>query len=189
MQEGVTVAGKRVREHLDSIGHKQAFEYIIEVADKNMHLTEKVIKELHSLVLMNDRENSGKYRSIPVQILGALHTPPPPYLVAAQMEQLVADYNSIKADKHLIEVVADFHLRFEGVHPFIDGNGRAGRLILNLELIKAGLLPVNFKYSDRQRYFACFDSYYGTEQSAEPLIKLIMEYETAELEKRIDMLQ
>ena len=65
------------------------------------------------------------------------------------MEQLLVDYEGMKERHHIVEAVAEFHLRFEGVHPFIDGNGRTGRLILNLELIKAGLLPVNIKFADR----------------------------------------
>lgn len=187
--EGLTIGEKPLKDHLEAIGHKEAFEYIIELADKGAPLTEKLIKELHSLVLMNDRQNAGVYRGLPVRITGALHTPPQPYLVAAQMEQLIADYGAIKANKHIIEAVAEFHIRFEGIHPFIDGNGRTGRLLLNLELIKAGLLPINVKYSDRYKYYACFDSYYGEEHSTESMTALIAEYETEELNNRIAMLQ
>jgi len=74
--------------------------------------------------------------------------------------------------------VSEFHLRFEGIHPFIDGNGRTGRLILNFELIKAGLLPVNIKFTDRRRYYDCFDAH-----TPGALAALIAEYETAELER------
>lgn len=99
------------------------------LADTNTVLTERVIKEIHSLVLMNDAANKGVYRSVPVTIMGATHTPPQPYLVPSfQMEQLLAEYEDIKRDKHIIEAIAEFHLRFEGIHPFIDGNGRTGRL-------------------------------------------------------------
>jgi Fic family protein len=188
LQEGVTIAGKGIKEHLDAVGHKEAFEYVIELADKNAPLNERTIKELHSIVLMNDRENAGKYRSIPVRILGAKHTPPQPYLVPVQMEGLIADYEQIKANKHIIEAVAEFHLRFESIHPFIDGNGRTGRLILNLELIKAGLLPVNVKFTDRQRYYSCFDTF-ALEQTCEPLATLISEYEEEELTKRIAIIK
>lgn len=187
--EGVTIGEKPLKDHLEAIGHKEAFEYVIELADKGAPLTEKVVKELHSLVLMNDRQNAGVYRGLPVRITGALHTPPQPYLVPVQMEQLIADYDAMKASKHIIESAAEFHLRFEGVHPFIDGNGRTGRLLLNLELIKAGLLPVNVKYSDRRKYYACFDRYYSEAHTAEPMTALIAEYEAAELEKRIAMLK
>jgi len=189
LQEGITIAEKPIREHLEVIGHKDAFEYMITLADKETPLTERVIKEIHSLVLMNDVANRGIYRNLPVQILGAAHTPPQPYLVPVQMEQLLSDYEKMKQEKHIIEAIAEFHLRFEGIHPFIDGNGRTGRLILNLELIRAGMLPINIKFTDRRKYYDSFDSYYGNENQAEPMITLISEYETEELEKRISILQ
>ncbi len=186
--EGVTVGEKPLKDHLEAIGHKEAFDYVFELAKSGAELTEKTIKDLHSLVLMHDRANAGVYRSLPVRIMGALHTPPQPYLVPVQMERLIADYASIKKSKNIIEAVAEFHLRFEGIHPFIDGNGRTGRLILNLELIKSGLLPINVKYADRRKYYDCFDRYYGENGNIAPLSDMIAEYETAELEKRIALL-
>ena len=188
LQEGITIAEKPLRDHLEAIGHKDAFLYIIELADKNTPLSEWVIKNIHSLVLMNDAQNKGVYRSVPVTISGALHTPPQPYLVPVQMESLIADYADMKRGRHIIEAIAEFHLRFEGVHPFIDGNGRTGRLILNLELIKAGLLPVNIKFADRRKYYASFDAYSGEAHTADALTELIAAYEVAELEKRIAIL-
>lgn len=187
--EGVTIGEKPLKDHLEAIGHKEAFEYVVELADKNTPLSEGVIKDIHTLVLMNDTNNKGKYRSVPVKILGAVHTPPQPYLVAPQMEQLLAEYKGLLASQHIIEAVATFHLRFEGVHPFIDGNGRTGRLILNLELIKAGLLPINVKFSDRRKYYDCFDKYYGEEHTSTAMIELIAKYEEAELEKRFAILK
>jgi len=189
LQEGVTIAEKPVREHLEAIGHKDAFEYVIGLADASTELTERVIKEIHSLVLMNDIKNKGVYRGIDVTIMGAAHTPPQPYLVPVQMEQLLVDYQDMKRDKPIIEAIAEFHLRFEGVHPFIDGNGRTGRLILNLELIKAGLLPVNIKFADRRKYYDCFDHYYSNGHTPETLAQLIASYEVEELERHIKILE
>lgn len=188
LQEGITIAEKPLRDHLEAIGYRDAFLYIIDLADKEAPLSESVIKSIHSLVLMNDAQNRGVYRRVPVTISGALHTPPQPYLVPVQMEALLADYEEMKQHRHIIEAIAEFHLRFEGVHPFIDGNGRTGRLILNLELIKAGLLPVNIKFADRRKYYDCFDAYHGETRSAAPMAELIAGYETAELQKRIDIL-
>ena len=189
LQEGITIAEKPVREHLEAIGHKDAFEYIVGLADVNTALTERVIKEIHSLVLMNDAVNRGVYRSVPVTIMGAVHTPPQPYLVPFQMEQLLAEYEDMKKDKHIIEAIAEFHLRFEGIHPFIDGNGRTGRLILNLELIKAGMLPVNIKFADRRKYYNCFDHYYSNDRTPEMLVQLIAGYEVEALERHIKILE
>lgn len=105
------------------------------------------------------------------------------------MERLTAEYESIKKDRHIIESIAEFHLIFESIHPFIDGNGRTGRLILNLELIKAGFLPVNIKYTDRIKYYECFDNYYSNGRTSDALAKLIAGYEEEELQKYISMLR
>lgn len=189
LQEGITIAEKPVREHLEVIGHKDAFEYVVSLAETNNPLTERVIKEIHSLVLMNDAANRGVYRSVPVAILGAAHTPPQPYLVPVQMEALLLDYEDMKRARHIVEAIAEFHLRFEGIHPFIDGNGRTGRLILNLELIKAGLLPVNIKFADRRKYYDCFDNYHTNGGDPIKLVELLSAYEEAELSRYIAILK
>jgi Fic family protein len=188
LQEGVTIAEKPVWEHLEAIGHRDAFEYIITLADDSAELSERVIKDIHSLVLMNDAKNRGVYRGVPIAIMGAAHTPPQPYLIPVQIEELIRDYEGIRREKHIIEAIAEFHLRFEGVHPFIDGNGRTGRLILNLELTKARLLPVSIKFADRRKYYDCFDHYYNNGYKPEALTQLIAGYEIEELERRIRIL-
>ena len=189
LQEGITIAEKPVKYHLEAIGHKDAFGYVVSLADRNAELNEQIIKQIHSLVLMDDAANRGVYRGLPVTIMGALHTPPQPYLVPVQMEALLLDYAEMKKERHILEAVAEFHLRFEGIHPFIDGNGRTGRLILNLELIKAGLLPVNIKFADRRHYYDCFDDYYASSYSPAKLAQLIAGYEEQELERYITMLE
>jgi Fic family protein len=188
LQQGVTVDGKHIKEHLEAIGHKDAFNYMLELADAGSALTERVVKELHSLVLVNDAKNKGVYRSVEVTISGAGHTPPPPYLVSEQMETLLNDYDGMKHSTHTIEAAAEFHLRFEGIHPFIDGNGRTGRLILNLELMKGGFLPVNIKFTDRNRYYDCFESYHSGEHTSDVLTRLVLDYEEEEILKYIEKL-
>lgn len=184
LQEGITIGEKPIKDHLEAIGHKDAFEYVIALADTHTSLTEQVIKQIHSLVLMNDALNKGVYRSVPVMIVGAKHEPSQPYLIQPQMEALLTDYEDMKTREHILEAIAAFHLRFESIHPFIDGNGRTGRLILNLELIKAGYLPVNIKFTDRRKYYDCFDA-----DGPEMLTKLIADYEEGELNKYIAMLE
>jgi Fic family protein len=184
IRDGITIAEKSIKEHLEIIGHKDAFEYMITLADAHSSLTDRVIRELHSLVLMNDAANKGVYRSVPVAILGSAHTPSPHYLIREHMEALIADYENLKRDRHIIAAAAEFHLRFEGIHPFIDGNGRTGRLILNLELIKSGFLPVNIKFADRRKYYDCFES-----GAPEALSRLIAAYEKEELLKYIAILE
>jgi len=187
LQAGITIAEKPIKDHLEAIGHKDAFEYIIQLADDEADLTEHVIKAVHSLVLIDDANNRGVYRRLPVIIVGSEHTPPQPYLVPVQMEELIRDYAAMQQEKHIIEAIAEFHLRFESIHPFIDGNGRTGRLLLNLELIKAGMLPVNIKFSDRLKYYNTFDSY-RKNNDIEAMTSLITGYEIEELEKHIHIL-
>lgn len=188
LQEGITIAEKPLKEHLAAIGHKDAFQYVIQLVAEQAPLTERIIREIHALVLMNDAVNKGKYRQVPVQILGAAHTPPQPYLVQPQMEQLLTDYATLQQEVSILEAAATFHLRFEGIHPFIDGNGRTGRLILNLELMKAGFLPVNIKFADRLAYYQSFDDYFAGSKTAAKLTALITQYEIKELERYLQMI-
>ncbi len=137
---------------------------------------------------MNDASNRGIYRSLPVRIVGATHEPPQPYLVPIQMEEFLADYKEMREKLHIIDAVSIFHLRFEDIHPFIDGNGRIGRLILNLELMKYGLLPVNIKFANRREYYDCFDAYYSERKDFAPMSKLISAYEEQELRHYLNIL-
>lgn len=156
--EGITIDRKPLKDHLEAVGHRDAFLYIEQLIKDKIPFSERVTKEIHSLVLMDRPEDKGVYRRIPVRIMGAYHEPPQPYLVAPQMEQLVAEFANTKL--HPIEAAVLFHLKFEGIHPFIDGNGRTGRLILNFTLMQHGYPPINVKFADRIRYYEAFDSYY-----------------------------
>lgn len=187
--EGVTIGEKPLKDHLEAVGHKEAFGLVFELAKQGMDLDERIIKQIHSLVMMSDRSIAGVYRSVPVRITGAAHTPPEPYLVSKRMEQLMIDYEALKRGLHILEAIAEFHLRLEGIHLFLDGNGRTGRLLINLELIKVGLLPINIKFGDRRKYYDCFDDYYGGKQTADTLTRLIIDYQAEELERYIGIIE
>ena len=161
---------------------------MVDLVNAETPLTERVVKELHSLVLMNDAKNKGAYRNVEVAIAGATHDLTPPYFIQEQMEALLKEYENMKRIKHVIEAIAEFHLRFEGIHPFIDGNGRTGRLIMNLELVKKGFLPVSIKFTDREKYYECFDSYYSGEHAPDALTRLILTYEEEEILRYIKKL-
>lgn len=156
--EGITIDKKPLKDHLEAVGHRDAFLYVEELVKNKVPFSERIIKEIHTLVLMDRPEDRGVYRRIPVRIMGAYHVPPAPVLVPEQMERLVAEFEGNKK-LHPIERAALFHLKFEGIHPFVDGNGRTGRLILNLMLMQAGYPPINVKYSDRKRYYEAFDMF------------------------------
>jgi len=155
---------KPLKDHLEAVGHRDAFLYVQDLVKDKVPFSESIIKQIHTLVLMDRPEDRGVYRRIPVRIMGAYHVPSDPILVPEQMENLVAEFAGNKK-LHPIERAALFHLKFEGIHPFVDGNGRTGRLILNLMLMQAGYPPINVKYSDRKRYYDAFDEYYRKNQS------------------------
>ena len=171
--EGVTIDKKPLKDHLEAVGHRDAFLYVLELVRNKTPISEFVIKQIHTLVLMDRPEDRGVYRRIPVRIMGAFHEPTDPVLVPEEMEKLVKEFAANKK-MHPIEKAALFHLKFEGIHPFVDGNGRTGRLILNLMLMQAGYPPVNVKYSDRKSYYEAFDAFYRDNNSLE-LIRIVSE--------------
>ena len=89
---------------------------------------------------------------------------------------------------HIVECVANFHLQFESIHPFIDGNGRTGRLLMNLQLIKSGLPAINIKFADRRKYYDAFDDYAKT-GSADSMIKLVGEAVVSRLREMLDTIK
>ncbi len=155
---GLTIDQKPLKDHMEAVGHKEAFEYVSELVKENVPISESVIKQIHYLVLADKKEDRGAYRRVPVKIMGAQHQPVQPYLIIPKMEELLWDYSENK--EHIVTKLARFHIEFEGIHPFIDGNGRTGRLLVNLELMKAGYPPINIKFTDRISYYNAFDEYY-----------------------------
>ena len=186
--EGITIDKKPLKEHLEAVGHRDAFEYVKDLVSENVNLSEKIIKDIHSLVLMDRPQDKGVYRKIPVKIIGAKIQPPQPYIVGIKMEELMRNYNNVDNKLHDIAKVARFHLDFEGIHPFIDGNGRTGRLVLNLELMKNSYLPISVKLTDRKNYYECFREY---TEKADPskMILMVSKYIEEELDRYLLILE
>ncbi len=155
---GLTIDKKPLKDHLEVIGHREAFDYVRQLVADKVPLSEQVIKQIHYLVLADKKDDRGVYRSIPVRIMGAAHKPVQPYLIAPKMEQLLETY--AESSEHIVTKLARFHIEFESIHPFIDGNGRTGRLLVNLELMKAGYPPIDIKFADRIAYYNAFDAYH-----------------------------
>lgn len=171
--EGITIDRKPLKDHLEAVGHRDAFRYVQQLVADKAPFSERIIREIHSLVLLDKPEDRGVYRRIPVRIMGAHHEPPKPYLVPVQMERLVAEFAHDK--RHPIHGAALFHLEFEGIHPFVDGNGRTGRLILNLTLMQHGYPPINVKFADRRRYYDCLEAYFRDDDE-ESMVRMVAEY-------------
>jgi len=163
--EGITVGGKTMREHLEVINHRDAILYVEEIVENNEPLTEWQIKNLHQLLLKGiEDEYAGTYRNQQVYISGAEHVPPEPFRLKEKMEELIAWHDGDAQSLHPVERAAMLHVIFVGIHPFIDGNGRTSRLLLNLELIKAGFPPIVIKAERKLAYYDALDKAHTTDE-------------------------
>ncbi len=176
--KGMTIGKKPLKDHLEAIGHRDAFAFLEEAVGRHEDISERFVKDLHSLVLSDRPLDRGIYRRIPVVITGAVHVPPQPYLIAPQMEAWVRDLKGTHL--HPLVAAAIFHIRFEAIHPFIDGNGRTGRLLANLILMRSGYLPVSVKYEDRADYYAAFTAFHR-DGDLTPMIRIFAEAESSRL--------
>lgn len=183
---GLTIDQKPLKDHMEAVGHKEAFDFVSELVKDNIPISESIIKQIHYLVLADKKEDRGVYRRVPVRIMGAQHEPVQPYLIEPKMEQLLYYYAESK--EHLITKLARFHIEFEGIHPFIDGNGRTGRLLVNLELMKAGYPPIDIKFTDRIAYYNAFNEYYVKHNLA-AMEYLFAGYINTKLDMYLDMLR
>ena len=185
--EGITVGGKTLREHLEAINHEKAIEYIEDLVKEKNPVTEWNIKNIHQLVLKEiDDKNAGKYRSKNVAIMGATHTPPDHLIVPELMEKLILNYQ--KWNKyHPIIKAALIHGELVKIHPFIDGNGRTSRLVMNLSLMNSGYLPVIIKKENRLEYYNALDKAHTTGDYTD-FVKLVTNLEIEMINKYLNLL-
>lgn len=183
---GLTIDQKPLKDHMEAVGHKEAFDFVRELVQDNVPISERIIQQIHYLVLADKKDDRGVYRRVPVRIMGAQHEPVQPYLIQSRMEQLMLSF--AESTEHIITKLARFHIEFEGIHPFIDGNGRTGRLLVNLELMKAGYPPIDIKFTDRIAYYNAFDEYYAKGNRAS-MEKLFAGYVNARLDQYLAMLK
>lgn len=161
INEGLTISGKSMREHLEAINHKEAIDYVKFLTEKKSTINEREVLTIHNLILRGiDQANAGKYRSVQVMIKGSKHLPPQPFLVAKQMEDYFLWYETNKSNLHPVLLAAEMHERLVTIHPFIDGNGRTSRLVMNLILLKQGYVIANIKgnTASRMRYYNALET-------------------------------
>lgn len=183
---GLTIDQKPLKDHMEAVGHKEAFDFVSELVKEKCEINERVIKQIHYLVLADKKDDRGVYRRLPVRIMGAAHEPVQPYLIVPKMEELLRNY--LASEEHIVTKLARFHIEFEGIHPFIDGNGRTGRLLVNLELMKAGYPPIDIKFTDRIAYYNAFDEYH-VKHNLKAMESLFAKYINERLDIYLKMLQ
>lgn len=138
IEDGIAIGGKPIRDHYEAMGHSEAYDQIYNLA-KNKEITEEDIKDLHRLFYYRiDLKNAGQYRKEKVIITGTEFIPPPPSEIPALMNKLVLDIPKIREKYHPVEFSALLHKELVTIHPFIDGNGRTARLLMNLALLQSG---------------------------------------------------
>ena len=185
--EGITVGGKSIKEHLEAINHEQAILFLDELVKDNEPITEWNIKNIHQLILKEiDNENAGKYRGENVTIKGATHIPPDYIKVPELMEKLILNYETWN-NYHPIIRAALLHGELVKIHPFIDGNGRTSRLLMNLELMNSGYNPVIIKKEDRLKYYEALDKAHTTGNYTD-FVKLVTKLEVEMLKKYLELL-
>jgi Fic family protein len=151
IRRGLTVAGKPLKDHLEAKNHLEAFHLLQRLVSQQMPLDESVLLQLHAVILRGiEDEWAGRYRNVGVRISGSRHVPPNPLKVPTLMEELFAWYPT-QTSIHPVELAADLHLRLAQIHPFIDGNGRVCRLVMNLHLMQRGYPLTIIRAANTQR--------------------------------------
>ncbi len=161
INEGLTISGKSMREHLEAINHVEAIGYIKQLMERNFPLNERELLSVHNLILRGIiPEDAGRYRRVQVMIKGSSHMPPQPFIVAKEMEDYFIWYEENKSKMHPVVLAAEMHERLVTIHPFIDGNGRTSRLIMNLILLQNGYVIANIKgdYETRMNYYKTLET-------------------------------
>lgn len=158
LETGLTVGGKSLREHFEVINHRDAIDYVEDLVASAEPITPFHIRQIHKLVLSRiDDDNAGRYREIQVRIAGAAFTPPESWLVPSLMTEWGEWLLSEEKSSHPVELAALAHHRLVAIHPFIDGNGRTARLVMNLILMLAGYPPTVIQRINRRQYYRVLD--------------------------------
>lgn len=154
LETGLTIGGKSLVEHLEVVNHKSAIEYVQSLVAEPTPITSFTVRSIHQLVLSGiDDESAGSYRQVPVRITGSKHIPPAGWELSRIMDEWAQWLNGAAQSLHPVIRAAVAHHRLAAIHPFIDGNGRTARLLMNLLLLRAGYPPTIIMQSNRRQYY------------------------------------
>ncbi|HOC97424.1 MAG TPA: Fic family protein [Bacilli bacterium] len=156
--------------------HRKAFLFMVDLAKKGESLTESKLKDCHSILM---DEHGGLYRTFNISIQGSQHTPPPHYKIYARMDEY---FEVLKSADLPINKIAYSHLQLSKIHPFLDGNGRLARLVLNYYMLASGLAPIIIPSADKENYFQCLEDY-KVKKTTLTFINYLIQLEEASFEK------
>ena len=157
IEDGLSVGGKMLREIYEVANHAKAFDYVKKCNLEGKALDENIVKDIHAL-LMENILSGGIYRNVEVRISGAGHKPPVPSEMYRQIKTFFADL-PYQTSLNAIELAAWTHAEFVRIHPFVDGNGRTSRMIMNYQLMANGFLPISIAKENRLEYFDTLEAY------------------------------
>ena len=156
IQEGLTIKNKPLKDHLEAKNHKEALDFLYDLTDskqKNI-ISEHLIRQLHQLIVQDsERDIAGKYRNGDVIIGGAKHRPPSYIEISHLMSELIKWLSKNQKSHHIVELAAILHHKFVNIHPFWDGNGRTGRLLMNILILNACYPLAIILKNDRKKYY------------------------------------
>lgn len=154
IEEGITIKGKPLREHLEATNHQKAFDFLVRIVNAKTPITQHTIKDIHRIILTGiDDDYAGRYRDVNVRILGEIKSPPRFEKVPKKMNDYINYINNNPEKLNVIELAAIIHYRFVEIHPFTDGNGRCARLLMNLFLMRHGYPVTMVLKVDRKKYY------------------------------------
>lgn len=185
LEDEISVGNKSLREIYEVVNHNKAFAYVKKCISENKPLDENIVKDIHS-ILMENILVGGVYRNVEVRITGAKHKPPVPSEMYYEIKEFFNNLDS-KVDFNPIELAAWTHAEFVKIHPFVDGNGRTSRLIMNYQLMRNGFLPVSVNKEDRLEYFNYLEEY-AVNSNLELFTDFVAELEEHQLDEYLSIL-
>jgi Fic family protein len=189
IKEGVTISGKSLREHLEAINHSEAVDFLEDLINEREILNKRSLLDLHRLVLKSiDSENAGVFRKVPVSIGGSAFLPPQPFMLDKLMEDYFIHYNRQKKMMHPVILAAEMHERLVSIHPFLDGNGRTSRLVMNFILLQNGFTITILKGDAESRinYYKSLEEV-QVNNNPEPFYDLVIDRVKASLEEHLNL--
>lgn len=184
LEDGVSIGGKELREIYEVINHKKAYGYVKKCIAENKPLDENIVKDLHAILTENIIVG-GIYRSQEVRISGAGFTPPSGNEMYIQVKAFYEDLRN-KTELNPLELAAWTHAEFVRIHPFVDGNGRTSRLLMNYQLMAKGFLPVSVDKEKRLDYYNALEEY-AVNKNLEPFANFIAELEEQQLDEYLKL--